>query len=156
MEDTWKRKSSLPSLEMPLYTDVSSNSMEDGREICERCLELIGRWVGVEGQGADEQLLASGEGVDLHRGLRVSAFLFADILCHSRVLPLFDDNFLSVSHIDALPGGLAVEPHAVNGVPLASGPASRRRSPSASHRLRSLSHCRQRPAPDLQIRPSSS
>jgi hypothetical protein len=32
VEDIWKIKNPLPSLEMPLYTDVSSNSMEDGRE----------------------------------------------------------------------------------------------------------------------------
>jgi hypothetical protein len=39
MEDTWKTKTYLPYTNFPLFTNVSSNYMEDGRQIAKKFWE---------------------------------------------------------------------------------------------------------------------
>ena len=86
---------------------------------------LIGSGVvwGAEGQGAHQEPMAARQWIDLHRGLLV--FLLVDILCHNTVLlRLLDNKLFSVSHIHALPRGLALKLASVEAVPRAAPLAS--------------------------------
>ncbi len=78
---------------------------------------LIGCVAGPDGNGfrSNEQTVAAVERIDLHRGLQVWAFAIE--MFHDESSCLFNDEFLSSSHIHALLFRLALQTASIESVP---------------------------------------